>query len=117
MKGETNNLVYRDVSEEGRVLFHRRDGSLAVLCAHEEEGTEGGVKLGVDCGKLHRFRYEYGKYTPTNRGTHYILAEGLLRAGPLAIDIPRGLGRERGECKPVVILVLLEVGEGDKEEA
>lgn len=115
--GGVNNLVNWDVSEEGRVLLHGRNGGLAVLGAHEEEGTEGGVKLGVDCRKLHRFRYEYGKYTPTNRGTHHVLAKGFLCAGPLAIDIPSGLGRESRERKPVVILVLLEVGEGNEEEA
>jgi hypothetical protein len=43
----------------------------------------------------------------------------LLRCLPpsLVADLPGRLGNEGRECEPVVVLVFLEVGEGDDEEA
>ena len=52
----------------------------------------------------------------TARRTHEGITELFGCASPIALYLPRRLRDESGEREPVVVLVLLEVGEGDEEE-
>lgn len=50
--------------------------------------------------------------------THLHIAQCplLTSSNPLPLDLPRRFRSEPRECEPVVIVVFLEIGEGDDEE-
>ncbi len=69
------------------------------------------MNCSVDCCKLHvwsepRDRAEVGD-------TYTLCAELFIRATPFSVDLPSRFGDKCWERKPVVVLVLLEVCEGD----
>lgn len=49
--------------------------------------------------------------------THGIRSDRVLGRCPVLVDLPCGLGGECGEGEPVIVLVLLEISEGDEQKA
>lgn len=53
----------------------------------------------------------------TMTGTHDFGIELILCGDPVVADFPRWFRYKSGKRKPIVILVLLEIGKCDEEEA
>lgn len=49
--------------------------------------------------------------------THGIRSDRVLGRSPILVDHPCRLDSESGEGEPVIVLVLLEISEGDEEKA